>query len=117
LLGSVIGFTFITAQPAFAQIDKAPNTQDTIPQLPTRSLVNPQEKIANIEAAIRAYNSGDFFKASSLAKTAYNAGSMDGAVLLGHMSRKGEIGPINYTEARQRQAFSRAQQIKAAPKP
>jgi len=64
-------------------------------------LINPDEKLANIEAAIRAYQKGDFFQAASLSRTAYNAGSMDGAVLLGHMNRKGELGAVNYPEARQ----------------
>ena len=88
--------------PALAQIDKAPNTTNSYGYTPpSKSLINPDEKLANIEAAIRAYKAGDFFQASSLATTAYNAGSMDGAVLLGHMSRKGELGSVDYALARQ----------------
>ncbi|MEP1231124.1 MAG: tetratricopeptide repeat protein [Litorimonas sp.] len=105
MFGTFTSLSLLSAAPAFAQSGKAPVTQGlTNPvtsNLPTQSLINPDEKLANIEAAIRAYKAGQFAQASSLAKTAYNAGSMDGAVLLGHIDRKGELGTVNYSSARQ----------------
>jgi len=77
------------------------NTPSQTSPLPSSSPINPDEKRANIEAAIRAYKSGNALQASSLAKTAFNAGSMDGAVLLGHISRKGDLGRMDYADARQ----------------
>jgi len=92
-----------SAAPAFAQLDHTPSQLKTRSETypPAKSLINPDEKLANIEAAIRAYQDGNYTKASSLAKSAYNAGSMDGAVLLGHMNRKGELGAADYAQARQ----------------
>lgn len=102
-----------SAQTLLAQANTAPNPQSTyaaplrydnnstgtinIP--PTRAA--PGSKLENLEAAIKAYQDRDFLRASSFAITAYDAGSMDAAVLLGHMSRKGERGPVNYVDARQ----------------
>ncbi|WP_418152199.1 tetratricopeptide repeat protein [Litorimonas sp. RW-G-Af-16] len=53
-----------------------------------------------MESALKAYNSGQMDQALSLAKSAAKAGSTDGAVMAGHILRKGETGRIDYVEAR-----------------
>ena len=58
------------------------------------------ESTANLEAALKAYQSGQIDKALSLGKTAARAGSSDAAVMVGHILRKGEAGRIDKEEAR-----------------
>jgi len=105
LIGTVVSLTLLGATAALAQSGKHTPPQSlnnpVTSDLPTQSRINPDEKLANIEAAIRAYQAGNFTQAQSLAQTAFNAGSMDGAVLLGHMARKGELGAVNHQSARQ----------------
>lgn len=55
---------------------------------------------ADITKAIEVYNSGQIDLALNLAKEAANKGSTDGAVMAGHILRKGETGVANYSEAR-----------------
>lgn len=55
---------------------------------------------ATMESALKAYKTGDVSGALSLAKSAAKAGSTDGAVMAGHILRKGEAGRIDLPEAR-----------------
>ena len=55
---------------------------------------------ADMESALQAYQSGQMSHALSLAKSAARAGSTDGAVMAGHILRKGEAGTVDYTDAR-----------------
>lgn len=55
---------------------------------------------ADMTKAIEVYNAGQIDLALNLAKEAANKGSTDGAVMAGHILRKGETGVANYSEAR-----------------
>ena len=65
--------------------------------VPTAS---PVQTEAGFETALTAYQSGDTYRALSLGKTAAKAGSLEAAVLVGHILRKGEAGPANLLEAK-----------------
>lgn len=64
------------------------------------TLGNPTETSANFDAALSAYESGQFTQALSLAKTAAQGGSTDAAVMAGHILRKGQGMDVDLTEAR-----------------
>ena len=105
-LMTILCLGLMTSSPAIAQDNIIVQNNDTTqspkpPAILSRSLINPNEKRANIEAAIRAYQTGNFLQAASLSKTAFNAGSLDAAVLLGHMHQTGEIGAQDWLKARQ----------------
>jgi TPR repeat protein len=55
---------------------------------------------ADFETALSAYQSGDVSRALRLSKSAARAGSLDAAVLAGHILRNGEAGEPDYAEAR-----------------
>ncbi len=65
--------------------------------VPTTS---PIQAEADVETAITAYQTGDTARALRLGKTAAKAGSLEAAVLVGHILRKGEAGSVNLLEAK-----------------
>ncbi|MEM7728119.1 MAG: hypothetical protein AAF311_02475 [Pseudomonadota bacterium] len=65
--------------------------------MPTTSAVQPQ---ADFETALGAYQSGETARALRLAKTAARTGSLDAAVLAGHILRRGEVAAADPAEAR-----------------
>ncbi len=64
------------------------------------TLSNPAEPEANFEAALSAFNSGQYTEALRLAETAANLGSTDAAVMAGYILRYGKAGRTDMTAAR-----------------
>lgn len=65
--------------------------------VPTTS---PVQVEADVETAITAYQTGDKDRALRLGKSAAKDGSLEAAVLVGHILRNGEAGPVNLLEAK-----------------
>lgn len=61
---------------------------------------NAVQASADFETALTAYQTRNFSRALSLGKSAAKAGSLEAAVMVGHILRKGEAGTINLKEAR-----------------
>lgn len=55
---------------------------------------------ADFETALKAYQTRDFSRALSLGKSAAKAGSLEAAVMVGHILRTGDAGTINLKDAR-----------------
>lgn len=64
------------------------------------TLSNPAEIEANFDAALQAFNSGQYTKALTVAETAANLGSADAAVMAGYILRYGKAGNTDMLAAR-----------------
>ena len=62
--------------------------------------MNPDQTSADFEAALTAYQTRNFSRALSLGKSAAKAGSLEAAVMVGHILRTGEAGTVDLKEAR-----------------
>lgn len=63
-------------------------------------LDSPIQASSDFETALTAYQDGDITRALRLGKTAAKTGSLDAAVMVGHILRKGEAGTVNLKDAR-----------------
>lgn len=80
-----------------AQLNLSPAYSSASANVPALS---PVQASADFETALSAYQTGDFSRALRLGKTAAKAGSLEAAVMVGYILRKGETGTINLKEAR-----------------
>lgn len=61
---------------------------------------NSVQASADFDTALNAYQTRNFSRALSLGKTAAKAGSLEAAVMVGHILRNGEAGAVNLKDAR-----------------